>query len=268
MRNRIGLFFVALFLSVAGFAQDSVKIVPPVEEEVFAVDSVEIEQGKYMEEGYYDKVPKFQEYPLIDTAAFSDMSERYQNPEFNYDEDVFQTNIFERAWNRISRWIDNLLPDMGFLRFGDWFYKILAVIAIVGFIVIIYRVLFSGNRLFAHEEKEGEESSEIRFVEKNLLDVDISKYIEQALKDNNYALAIRYLNLLNIQLLAQRKVVKWKHTKTNMELLSEISDIELRRDFERNVAIFDRVWFGSAAIDRTKYEEYAAYFLQFQSRWK
>jgi|GEM_PF-123814 len=225
-------------------------------------------EGDYLKEGHYDHIPRLREIPEVDSSAFAQMRERYRSGDFDYEEQVFQTNLFERVWRRIGKWLNALMPDGKYLTFGDWFYKLLAAVAIVAALLILYRALFSGNRMLARSEKEGEEDSEIRFVEKNLLDVDLAGYIARAEKDGDFALAIRYLNLLNIQILARRNAIRWKHSKTNVELAEEIADPELKREFEDNVLIFNRIWFGNSPLDGTKYAEYARCFLRFQTKWK
>lgn len=269
MRNKVFslLVFVLLATTLSAQQRDTLESIIPQPLDTLPSATV-ISADDYLEEGYYDGVARLEQIPTVDSTAFLEMQGRYRSDEFNYEEEALQTNILERVWKRIGTWIQNLMPDMSYLEFGDWFYKLLAVIAIVVLILIIYRVLFSGNRLLAHSEKASDEETEIKFVEKNLMDVDLMNYIEQAAKDNNYALAIRYLNLLNIQLLARKELIKWKHTKTNVELIEEIDHVELKQEFERNVHIFNRVWFGNMILDKAKYEEYARYFLQFQSKWK
>jgi len=129
-------------------------------------------------------------------------------------------------------------------------------------------VLFSGKRLLTKDKDDEDVSAEIKFVEKNLLDIDLASFIDKAQKEGDFALAIRYLNLMNIQLLAKRELIHWKHTKTHVELIEEIESEELKKDFGRNVNIYNRVWYGNLPVDKAKYEEYASYFLTFQSKWR
>jgi len=223
---------------------------------------------KYLKEGYFDRVPRMRDIPKVDAEAFPEMREKYRSEDFDYGREVAQVNIWQRIQTRLYHWLESLMPDSRFFTFGEWFYKLLAVVGILAVLLILYRVLFSGNRLLARSENERDEDNEIRFVEKNLLDTDLAEYIARAEQGGDYALAVRYLNLRNIQLLARREIVRWKPAKTNAELIAEIKDPDIKREFAQNVRLFDRVWFGNAVPDRAKYAEYARCFSQFQSNWK
>jgi len=223
---------------------------------------------KYLKEGYFDRVPRMREIPKVDAEAFPEMRGRYRSEEFDYEREVVQVNIWQRIRARLYHWLKSLMPSGRHFTFGEWFYKLLAAVGILAVLLILYRVLFSGNRLLARSENERDEDNEIRFVEKNLLGTDLAEYIARAEQDGDYALAVRYLNLRNIQLLARREIVRWKPAKANAELIEEIRDPDIKREFAQNVRLFDRVWFGNAVPDRAKYEEYARCFSQFQSNWK
>ncbi|QBQ42711.1 DUF4129 domain-containing protein [Sphingobacterium psychroaquaticum] len=262
-----GLFFVCsyfLFLQVTAQSRDTVVQASPVKEVATSNDS-----HSYLKKGYYDRIATMTELPKVDSAAFSTMEAKYQGEDFQYDTaNPDEESLFQRAMRRIKNWLSSLMPDMGYFEASDAFYKLLGVVAIVVFVLILYRALFSGKRLLAPDEEENDPESTIRFIEKNLLDVNLEHYIQQADKEGDYALAIRYLNLLNIQLLARKEYINWRPSKTNMELILEIKDPEMRKDFESNTRIFDTVWFGGEPTSEEQYTAYRPYFSQFQTRWK
>lgn len=274
-RRKMGSkLFMGLFLLCCGqtlTAQDSIEPMPPVLEDSVTM-AEPLPMGNwvdYMEEGYYDTIPRIDQIPQVDTAVYTELIKRYQDPEYDYDRaNPNQIGLFAKIWDRLARLLENLFPARQYFQFADLVYKVLAVAALVLFVWIIYRALFSGKRLFAKDKQEEELPDEVKFVEKNLLEVDLQSYIEKAQKDGDFALSIRYLNLLNIQLLAKRELIRWKYTKTHVELIEDIEEEELRRDFSRNVDIYNRVWYGNMVIDKARYEEYASYFLTFQSRWR
>jgi len=269
--KRFACLFFALCLSGLGLRAQSID---SPEDGSFPDPKALVRDGEgqkpkndYLKEGYYDRVPRLREIPEVDASAFPEMRDRYRSAEFDYEEDVVRTNVLQRILGRIRSWLEQLMPDVKHFTFGDWFYKLLATVGILAALLILYRALFSGNRLLARSENERDEDNEIRFVEKNLLDTDLAAYIARAEKGGDYALAVRYLNLRNIQLLARREIVRWRPAKTNAELIEEIRNPEIKREFGHCARIFDRVWFGNAVPDRARYEEYASRFLQFQSKW-
>lgn len=265
--------FILFFLGCMfmGHAQDTVETIPPVLEDSISPMKAPPAMGwvDYMEEGHYDDIPWMAEIPEVDAADYAKLMQRYQGAEFDYDKNnTNHISLFKRILDRLGDMLNNLFPSRQYFQLTEVVYKLLAVAVLVLFLWIIYRTLFSGKRLLAKDKDDDERSDEVKFVEKNLLDIDLASYIEKAKKEENFALAIRYLNLLNIQLLAKRELIRWKYTKTHVELIEEIENEELKRDFSRNVDIYNRVWYGNMSVDQAKYEEYAPYFLTFQSKWR
>lgn len=270
MGNRAFFGFLFLCCTLSLRAQDTVETLSPLLEDSISMKAPEPAQDwiDYMEEGYYDSIPRMRQIPPVDSAAYSELIKRYQDPEFDYDKNSpNRIGLFKKIWDRLGRMLNNLFPSRQYFQFADVVYKVIAAVALVIFLWIIYRVLFSRKRLLA-KDKEGDVADEVKFVEKNLLDIDVASYIRKAEKEGDFALAIRYLNLLNIQLLATRELIHWKYTKTHVELIEGIAHEELKHDFTRNVNIYNRIWYGNMAIDKAKYDEYASYFLTFQSKWR
>ncbi|PRD46028.1 hypothetical protein C5745_17325 [Sphingobacterium haloxyli] len=266
--------FVLGFLSVS-YAQveDTIEsLSPPLTEDSISMKAPEHAPQDwidYMQDGYYDTVPRMNQIPQVDTATYTKLIERYQDEEFDYDKNSpNRIGLFKKILDRLGRMLNNLFPSREYFQFADVVYKLLAVAALVLFVWIIYRVLFSSKRLLIKDKDDDDASDEVKFVEKNLLEIDLADYIDKAQKEHDFALAIRYLNLLNIQLLAKRELIHWKYTKTHVELIEEIEHEELKRDFTRNVNIYNRVWYGNMPVDQAKYEEFASYFLTFQSKWR
>jgi hypothetical protein len=227
------------------------------------------EDVDFLAEGYYDHVPSFQNMPKVDTAEFSIRSIPYKTEEFDYDkEHVNQVSLFKRIFDRIGRWLDQLFPNTNAFQFSDFFYKLLAVIAIVVLIWIVYRVVISRKRWLNPSDEKDDDVEEIKFVEKNLLDLDLTRYIDQARTEGDFVRAIRYLNLLNIQLLAKKGLIDWKHSKSHVELIDELKDDQLKKEFAGNVDILNRVWYGVMSLDDKKYEAFSHYFLNFQAKWQ
>lgn len=263
--NRLLLLLTFMGLCLGLTAQDSLEraeVLPPNAKHV-------VRDRSYSDADHYDKVTYMKEFPHTDTAAFKQMLSRYGSDDFSYDEvNNNDVNLFQRAIKRIKEWLSSLMPSSSFINGSDILYKVMAVVAILVFLLILYKLLFSGKRLLGPSEEEDKDLETIKFIEKNLLEVDLASFIEKAKQEQDYALAIRYLNLLNIQLLANKGLILWKPSKTNQELIGELKEEELRNDFKRNVAIFNRIWFSELALDATQYADYASYFLQFQARWR
>lgn len=259
------LLFI-LWLSSVGFQSFAVDSVTTV------IEGVELEVNhpkyEYWQKNYYKDIPKVDTLEAPLTQPFAQMMGRYQSKDFEYIESISDKL---GVWTSIKEWLNqffkDLFPDIN-TRPADWFFDLLGVLGVFLVVFLLFKFFFSGKQ-FILNPKEGEVDDEqtIDFVEKNLLDIDINTYIKNAVQSNNYALAIRYQQLLNIQLLAKKNLIVWSQNKSNLELTDELVQIDLKNDFKRCTALFDYVWFGEFAISPTKFEEITNQFTAFQRRW-
>jgi hypothetical protein len=192
---------------------------------------------------------------------------RYHNKDFEYVESISdKLSFFDTLFDRFQRFLENLFPQRSY-EFDRSVYNILGVIGGIVFLILMYKLFFSGKKVYVHLDEEEEEEEKIAFVERNLMQVNLSQYIQDALQKGNFAVAIRYQQLFNIQLLQEKGHIDWKHTKTNMELMEGVDNAALRKDFLDCAAIYDHIWFGDFAIAEADYQRYAQIFKQFQQRW-
>jgi len=234
-----------------------------------ADDSTSIEDRvhPYWRKGYYDAVPYVSFIPPIRPQEFDQVFSRYQNVDFLYIEKISdKIGFWERLKRRISTVVSSLFPDYYFSN-PDWVYQILGVVGALLLVYVIYRLVFTGRKVYIKHAAEDPDIGDVEFVERNLLKVDVRTYIDQALEDADYALAIRYQNLLNIQLLAGKGLIDWSHTKSTIELIGAIENEALKKDFELCSTLFNRVWFGNFPISKVEYEKYAVLFREFQMKW-
>lgn len=78
--------------------------------------------------------------------------------------------------------------------------------------------------------------------EENSLE-QLSLSLEQALKENNYKLAIRYNFLIVIKKLDLQKLLKFHLEKTNTQYLKELPEY-IKADFSSLSRIFNYTWYG------------------------
>jgi len=222
----------------------------------------------YWKPRYYDSIPVIDRIPAADFQSYETMIPRYQSKDFEYVESISQKlNFMDELLDRFNRFLRSLFPRTN-MEFNDGFYTIMGIVGGAIFLFLIYKLFFSGKKVYIKLEEEGEDEEEqIAFVERNLVQVDLHHYIREALTKENYAMAVRYQQLLNIQTLHEKGYIQWKHTKTNMELMEDMANKELKEEFLFCASLFDRVWFGNRAIGGQEYEHIAQHFKHFQQKW-
>ena len=266
---KMGKFWFILFIllgnAISAFAvQDSTEVLESIAEEVEKPDP----KYEYWRKDYYKDIAVADSLVSPANQDFEKMFSKYQSSEFEYIESISdKLSMWETIKNWINKFFSDLFPDINASP-GDWFYNMLGIAGAAFVIFLLYKFFFSGRQFILNRnENEYSEKAKINFVERNLLEVDLNKYIKEAVASNNYALAIRYQQLLNIQLLAKKNIVYWNQSKTNMELMDEITQLDLRSDFKKCTALFDYVWFGDFTISASKFEEISQQFQEFQRRW-
>ena len=89
---------------------------------------------------------------------------------------------------------------------------------------------------------------------------DLDKYLEKALKEKNYRLAIRIHFLMIIKLLQDKELIKWKKEKTNFDYYNELDRIELKDPFRYLIKVFEKVWYANYYINYGLYNELSNQF--------
>ncbi|NUQ22555.1 MAG: DUF4129 domain-containing protein [Saprospiraceae bacterium] len=97
-------------------------------------------------------------------------------------------------------------------------------------------------------------------LEEEVLEAPFEAYIQEALQQRQYALAIRLHYLWALQTLAHRQLIHWKKDKTNREFLAELRPTALGGPFSQATAVYEWVWYGDQTITKQHYQQYAGLF--------
>jgi hypothetical protein len=260
---------IVLFLSApALFARDSIPDPAPMPQP----DSAGIGMPAESEQQAYWKPAQFENIPVEETVgrqvhaeAFKALRHKYDTPEFNYSEQAL--NRFS-WWDRLRRSVNDffasVLPDWS-ISSTTLVLRILAILGVCALIFVIYRLVASGKKIFVRDMWEKQEAA-VDLIEKNLETTDIRTYLDDALAQKNYTLAIRFLHLINLQTLARKGFIAWDYRKTNHDFLMEIQSLPLREGFEKTRTVYEYIWYGNFAIDESRFLNYQALFVQFKSQ--
>lgn len=214
-------------------------------------------------DNYYDSIPK--DTLTSDVSenenVFKNIHAQYDSNAFNYSDKKYQKSNF---WDRVGRWFSDFFKSIA----PNWDLSISQIVLYLLYIIggasvlyILYRIIFTRQHVLMREVKEKETENELVFVEKNLERIDIQSYIDKALKNENWNLAIRYLQLGNLQLLAKKDLIEWDYRKTNQDFLYEIKDKKLKKHFENSTTVFNYVWYGDFKMDRPTFERLKVDFM-------
>ena len=129
------------------------------------------------------------------------------------------------------------------------------VVGLIALVVLLYHLFGGGISLFSNERRlrGGEVQLDLENIEENLEATALDSYIERAIREGRYTLAIRLYYLDALKALSANGVVRWKRDKTNGEYLRELGTHPLRADFRAATRTFERIWYGQAPLDEAAF---------------
>jgi hypothetical protein len=95
---------------------------------------------------------------------------------------------------------------------------------------------------------------------------DLEMYLLEAIKEENYRLALRIQFLMLIKSLKDNDVITWKKEKTNYDYFNELSGKEYKDTFKYLLRIFERVWYANYLIEEELYNKLAIDYKDIRKR--
>ena len=144
-------------------------------------------------------------------------------------------------------------------------FKFLVIgLAVIVLAVVLYYILGSGS-VFHPKGRKVQSVSEtisIETIEANIHESDLDDHIHQAVKQQNYNMAVRLYYLAVIKELSLNKWIRWKRDKTNRDYLREMKATSLYPSYLEATRIFERVWYGNAVLQEKDFNLLRPGFIQ------
>jgi len=193
-----------------------------------------------------------------------DLKKYKDDTDFNYSEVVQEESFlnkivlwFRNMVKKIFEWLFGVGNASGLLKF------IFNVLPYLILLFLVYLLLKFFLKVNSRTMITGQQNpATITFTEEEhiLKNEDINALIIEAIKQQNYRLAIRYYYLLSLKKLSQNHIISWQQQKTNEDYISEIEAINLKASFTNITRIYDYVWYGEFDIDALKFETFKSQF--------
>lgn len=132
--------------------------------------------------------------------------------------------------------------------------KIIGIIAVISIIILIILKL-KGRKFRSKLGKKKLDTPPIDIYSENVHEMDFNTLIENALKNKDYRLVIRFMYLKNLKKLTDNGIINWSINKTNYSYQHEINDQNLRSRFLDTTIIFDYVWYGEFPINENNFSK-------------
>jgi hypothetical protein len=198
---------------------------------------------------------------VVITRAFS--AEKMHAYKSNQD---FQYNRYKEPpisfWDRFWGWfwgkIANLLSTKGGLTIFQTVFILLAVL-VLGFFV--YK-LTGMNKAGLFKRNAGDVSG-YSVADEDIHSINFEQAIADAIKNNNYRLAVRLLYLQSLKRLTDKNLINWQLNKTNIAYVQELQGSNYQSAFSNLTLQFENNWYGDMPIDNTEFNEVYEQFNQF-----
>jgi hypothetical protein len=240
--------------------KSSQVIVEPVEED----DSPLVDDTERPDTSLYfkylyaskDTVQYWKSMKAFAYAAYLDSLLRNRGLEKKRQEQKKQERSSNKRSSTESSSSDTVTFDASPGFFSSPIITVLLWILAGGFVLFIIYSLFLKDGMFRRNTKSvaGNGSSEMN-AEEVKPGTDMDSLIAQALRDNNFRLAVRYQYLKNLHKLAEKGFVQYAVDKTNYQYVNELTNAGLRNEFAGITLNYEYVWYGEFDIDAIIYRK-------------
>ena len=145
------------------------------------------------------------------------------------------------------------------------FFKVLFVLIVIGLVALLAYYAFGADFRRPRNRKVQATVSEMNIeeIEERIHESDLDSFIQTALAQNDYPLAIRLYYLAAIKELSLNQYIHWKKDKTNRDYQIELRDTPLSQPFRQLTMVFERVWYGEALLRSEDFLQVQPAFEQF-----
>lgn len=155
------------------------------------------------------------------------------------------------------------VPDYGepadFSGLAQFLLITLSIIVVAG---VLYWMITNGAFKKNTEVKRIQVES-LEEAERDLDKADIKSFLEKAIANGDYRLALRLYYLQSIKVLSAKYLIVWKRDKTNGRYLRELKGHDLYPDFKSLTLDFERIWYTDMPVSEDLFSKQHPAFEQF-----
>ena len=92
---------------------------------------------------------------------------------------------------------------------------------------------------------------------------DLEAMVQKAISDGDYRLAVRYLYLFTLQMLANKKFIETGADKTNYQYVHEIRKQAFANEFASLTLKYEYIWYGEYPVNENLFDQVHTEFTNF-----
>ena len=141
---------------------------------------------------------------------------------------------------------------------------------IIFFILVawaLYKIFFNGNiPLFGKRAKPINTTTDTNDVEESLAETNWEYHLNEAIRQNDTRMAMRYSYMWLLQLLQYNGLIQYRNDKTNNDYYHELTRQEFRQPFRQLSSQYEYAWYGHFTISDDTYSAYINLFNEVKTR--
>ncbi|MFY0713178.1 DUF4129 domain-containing protein [Seonamhaeicola sp. NFXS20] len=202
----------------------------------------------------------------ISPRNFDDLNEIYTGEDYIYERTIESSGW----WTRFKQWLSDFLKDLFNItnegqasKATDIAIKIAGVIIFLLVIYFIFKAIMNKEGSWVFGKSSDKKIIPVTDIENNIHTTNFKKLIENAEKENNYRLAIRYYYLWLLKQLTQAEIIEYDVEKTNSDYQNEISQNQIKKEFAYTSYLYNYIWYGEFNVTPTEFNQAKHAFTKF-----
>ncbi|GIV36600.1 MAG: hypothetical protein KatS3mg032_0979 [Cyclobacteriaceae bacterium] len=161
-------------------------------------------------------------------------------------------------WDRLRLWASDWLNEILYTATTtDWTSILILGLFIIGLIYVVLRLLHIDTLNVFYRNQPA--AVAIAHTE-NIHTIDLNILLQEALKQQNYRLAIRLRFLQALKILADKGLINWQAGKTTHEYLAELPAASLREGLQSINYYYEYTWYGNFSASPELYRRVNAIY--------
>ncbi|APY11683.1 hypothetical protein BWZ22_10730 [Seonamhaeicola sp. S2-3] len=202
----------------------------------------------------------------ISPRNFDDLNEVYTGEDYVYERTIESSGW----WTRFKQWLSDFFKDLFSItnegqasKATDIAIKIAGVIIFLLVIYFIFKAVINKEGTWVFGKSSDKNIIPVTDIENNIHATDFKKLIENAEKENNYRLAIRYYYLWLLKQLTQAEIIEYDVEKTNSDYQNEITQNQIKKEFAYTSYLYNYIWYGEFNVSPTEFDQAKHAFTKF-----
>lgn len=202
----------------------------------------------------------------LNVRKFGNLRDKYQGDDFIYDSEANHSGW----WTRFKKWLSDFLKDLFDLStdaqasdLTDIALQIFYVVIFLLVVLFIVKAIVNKEGTWVFGKSSGRSIIPVTDVENNVHATDFNTLINNAERNGNFRLAVRYYYLWLLKTLSEAEIIIYDVEKTNSDYYYEIKKEHLKKQYAYTSYLYNYIWYGEFEIDRNQFEKAKRAFAQF-----